>query len=158
MRENNFIGVGGLVVRDGAYLLVRHAYGEYKDWWILPGGYVKDGEALHEAVEREIREETGVAAETQGVVAVRSRCRGPRTTDCYIVFLMKYGEGEPEADGVEVTDARFFTADELEGADNVIVLSKIIIREHQRETLRFLSRNTMHDPYHADCDEVQLFL
>ena len=156
--NNNFIGVGGLVVRDNAYLLVKHAYGEYCGSWILPGGRVQAGEAIHTAVEREIHEETGITAEARDVIAVRSRCRGAATTDLYIVFLMTYKDGEPVADGREVDDARFFSGTELMAMDNVIVLSRIIVSAHMNNTLRILPRNTLFDPYSADCYEAQLFM
>ena len=156
--NNNFIGVGGLVVRDDSYLMVKHAYGEYCGWWILPGGRVSAGEAIHTAVEREIHEETGITAEARDVIAVRSRCRDSVTTDLYMVFLMMYKDGEPAADGREVDDARFFSGNKLMAMDNVIILSRIIIGAHMDNTLRMLPRNTLFDPYSADCREAQLFM
>ena len=158
MTQGNFIGVGGLVVRDDTYLLVKHTYGEYRGFWILPGGHVKAGEPPHKAVERELLEETSVVTQSQGIVTVRSRRRSPSTTDCYIVFLMKYIEGEPISDGNEVDDARFFTFEELNSLDNVVVLSRIIVQEHARGNLRFLPRNTKHVPYLPDKEEAQLFM
>ena len=41
-------------------LLIRRKYGDLKGQWALPGGFVKDDEALHAAVERELKEEAGV--------------------------------------------------------------------------------------------------
>ncbi|WP_331235891.1 arsenic resistance N-acetyltransferase ArsN2 [Natronorarus salvus] len=51
--------VGGLVrSSDGATLLVRNGW---SDGWVIPGGKVETGESLREAVDREVREETGVS-------------------------------------------------------------------------------------------------
>ena len=51
------IGVRALVLDDdGRICLVRHSY---RDGWYLPGGGVKTGESLVDAMQRE-REETGV--------------------------------------------------------------------------------------------------
>jgi len=158
MSNCNFIGVGGLVVRDGEYLMVRHCYGEYCNCWILPGGQVKPGEPLQEAIEREIWEEAAVRTEAQGIIAVRSRSRGPCTTDCYVVFLLKHIEGEPKADGYEVNDARFFSLENLNRMDNVIVLSKTIIQEHANNNLQCLPRNTIHAPYLTNRTDIQLFI
>jgi len=41
-------------------LLIQQKFGSEKNKWALPGGFVKDGESLNEAVQRELREETGV--------------------------------------------------------------------------------------------------
>ncbi len=52
----------GAVVRDaaGRLLLVRRGRAPSRGLWSLPGGRVEPGETLEEAVEREVREETGL--------------------------------------------------------------------------------------------------
>ncbi len=41
-------------------LLIRQKYGALKNQWALVGGFVKDDETLHHAVNRELLEETGI--------------------------------------------------------------------------------------------------
>lgn len=41
-------------------LLIKQKFGPLKNRWALPGGFVKNGEGLRLAVERELREETGI--------------------------------------------------------------------------------------------------
>lgn len=41
-------------------LLIKQKFGQMKDTWVLPGGFVKNDETLIEAVTRELKEETGV--------------------------------------------------------------------------------------------------
>lgn len=158
MTRENFIGVGGLVHSPKGYLLVKQAFGEYKDRWILPGGHVKPGEALHRAVEREVMEESGVETEAQGVIAVRSRIRAPMTTDCYLVFLMKYLKGEPQPDGREVQAARFMDYEKIARCERIVNLSRIIIDQHHKESLALLSRSSEFEFYNANRLDYQLFI
>jgi 8-oxo-dGTP diphosphatase len=54
------VAVGGVAVRDGALLLVQRATDPQVGRWTIPGGHVEPGEDLARAVEREVREETGL--------------------------------------------------------------------------------------------------
>ncbi|UYN94254.1 MAG: NUDIX domain-containing protein [Enhydrobacter sp.] len=53
------ISVKGVVIDDSRVLLLRNARGE----WDLPGGRPDPGEDHRAALEREVREETGLAVE-----------------------------------------------------------------------------------------------
>jgi 8-oxo-dGTP diphosphatase len=54
------VAVGGVAVRHGALLLVQRANEPQAGRWTIPGGHVEPGEGLASAVEREMREETGL--------------------------------------------------------------------------------------------------
>jgi 8-oxo-dGTP diphosphatase len=54
------VGVGAVAVHDGAVLLVRRGKGPAAGEWSVPGGHVEMGETLHEAIVREVLEETGL--------------------------------------------------------------------------------------------------
>lgn len=57
----------------GALLLVKRDREPAKGQWSLPGGRVETGETLREALLREVREETGVDVEVDGLIGVAER-------------------------------------------------------------------------------------
>jgi len=54
------VGVGGVVIDQDRALLVRRAREPALGEWTIPGGLLEIGETLSAAVERELREETGL--------------------------------------------------------------------------------------------------
>ena len=63
------VGVRVLMIREGRVLLVRHTY---QAAWYLPGGGVKRGETLAQAIRREAAEEVGATLEELGLFGVYS--------------------------------------------------------------------------------------
>jgi mutator protein MutT len=54
------VAVGALAVEHGRLLCIRRGHGPGAGLWSLPGGRVETGESLHEALVREVFEETGL--------------------------------------------------------------------------------------------------
>jgi 8-oxo-dGTP diphosphatase len=67
------VGVGGIVVQNGHVLLVRRGREPLKGRWSIPGGLLEVGEKLQKAVQREIKEETGIDVEPLKMVGVFER-------------------------------------------------------------------------------------
>lgn len=96
------VGVGGVVVRDGAVLLVKRAVEPLRGRWSLPGGAVELGETLEDAVARELKEETNLTVRVVELVEAFDRItRDPdgRTHFHYVLldFLCEPLEGNPVA-------------------------------------------------------------
>jgi len=58
MQSEKTIEVVAAIIRKGDRIFAtQRGYGEWKDWWELPGGKREPGETPEEALAREIREE-----------------------------------------------------------------------------------------------------
>jgi 8-oxo-dGTP diphosphatase len=69
--DRPFLAVSAAIIRDGHVLIARRARGASTGVFTLPGGVVEAGEMLHEAVVREVMEETGIAIEPVALAGYR---------------------------------------------------------------------------------------
>lgn len=65
--------VGAIVLEKGELLLVRRDREPSRGHWSLPGGKVEWGETLRDACAREVREETGIDVDIEGLAGVVER-------------------------------------------------------------------------------------
>jgi 8-oxo-dGTP diphosphatase len=65
------LAVSAAIFRDHKVLLVRRARSPAKGFYSLPGGRVEFGETLQAAVQREVKEETGLKVEIIGLAGWR---------------------------------------------------------------------------------------
>ncbi len=71
--DRPIVGVGAVIVQDGAVLLVKRRYPPLAGCWSLPGGTVEVGETLEGALAREMLEETGLEVTVGPVIEVFDR-------------------------------------------------------------------------------------
>ena len=55
--------VAAIIRRGNEIFATQRGYGEFKDWWELPGGKIEPGESPRQALVREIREELDATIE-----------------------------------------------------------------------------------------------
>src|SRR6516225_6728461 len=81
------VGVGAVVVHEGRVLLVRRGHEPAKGQWSIPGGLIDVGESLHEAVAREVFEETGLVIEPVELIELLDRIHreGDRVRYHYVI-------------------------------------------------------------------------
>jgi ADP-ribose pyrophosphatase YjhB (NUDIX family) len=114
------IRVSALLRWGEGILLCRHEK-RGRQVWLLPGGGVHGGEALLDALGRELAEEVGIAAPPlEGPIAiVDSIAPGRPLTTKHVVHIIFAGEVHGSLEGVASTDEavqghRLFGLDELE--------------------------------------------
>jgi len=56
------------IVKDGNILLIQHREHTGRAYWLLPGGGREDGETEEECVQREMREETNLEVNVEGLL------------------------------------------------------------------------------------------
>ncbi|WP_210491247.1 NUDIX domain-containing protein [Patulibacter sp. SYSU D01012] len=106
---------GGVVVRDGACLVINPVRPDGRTIATLPKGHPEEGEDPPTAAVREIWEETSVTVDVSarlGDVVYWYQREGKRIRKTVRMYLCSHVEGEPIADGFEVTRAFWMPLEE----------------------------------------------
>jgi ADP-ribose pyrophosphatase YjhB (NUDIX family) len=129
--DRPFLAVSAAIIRDGRVLIARRAKGASTGVFTLPGGVVEAGEALHEAVIREVREETGIAIEPVALAGQRefiTRDESGRVSRHFVILCFACswvsGEGTPLLE--ELSELRWLRPAELSGLKTTEGLAEIV--------------------------------
>lgn len=87
------VSVEAIIENDGSLLLMKRKNKPAKDYWWFPGGRIKKGETLQEALFREVKEETGLTLTESRLINVYSRLFDVRH-DITIAYLCSCQSGE----------------------------------------------------------------
>ncbi len=113
MYQNPALTVDAIILIDDKLLLIQRGNDPFKGYYALPGGFVGYGERVEDAVEREVKEETGLDAEVQELMGVYSAPdRDPRGHTISVVFHLEVIGGELKA-GDDAVGVKLFELDEL---------------------------------------------
>lgn len=104
--------VGGIIEKDGKYLLVQEAKEKCYKKWNFPAGHLDYNESLQEGAIREIKEETGCDVELEGICYIANRIL---EDDLFvmIVFNAKLIKEMIKFDEEEILDVKWFNYDEI---------------------------------------------
>lgn len=104
--------VGGIIEKEGKYLLVQEAKKKCYKKWNFPAGHLDFNESLEQGAIREIKEETGCDVKLDGVCYVANRIL---EDDLFvmIVFNAKLINENIEFDKEEILDVKWFDYDEI---------------------------------------------
>ena len=112
------MAVGAIIIKENRILLVKRNKEPGEEAWAIPGGSVRLGETLQEAVEREILEETGLRVKAKDPVYtfdLIKRDHENRIRFHYVIIDLVAdligGELRPSDDAA---DAGWFTAEDVE--------------------------------------------
>jgi ADP-ribose pyrophosphatase len=124
------VAVGAIVVHDDQLLLVRRGRGPGTGRWAPPGGRVEPGETLRAAVEREVREETGVTVRVRDLAGWTEDIGADPAAYHYVILDFDADlEGEAAlVPGDDAEDARWIPLAEVPALDLVDGLYEFLVR------------------------------
>jgi ADP-ribose pyrophosphatase YjhB (NUDIX family) len=109
VNDQFLIGVTGIFIDyKKRVLLVKHSYRD-SSHWSLPGGYAKGGEHPKEALEREVKEETGFEVSADERLKIRTDRKTARLDITYTGRFI----GGVYTPSKEITEANLFRFDRL---------------------------------------------
>lgn len=128
--QSHRISAGAIVEFAGRLLLVHHVRPGRYDFWVSPGGGVKEGESLEEAAAREVSEETGLQAKVGKLLYIEDlsspECRFVKFWFAAEVISGEINTTHPEAKAEHIIEAAWLTPTELK--DKVVFPSVLLGR------------------------------
>jgi 8-oxo-dGTP diphosphatase len=117
-----------VVPLNGGVVMVRRAIDPGYGLWVVPGGFVDQGEPVEEAVVRETREETNLMVRPVRLLNIYSY-RGKETV--VAAYLTEHLEGELTA-ADEALEARVFPPDQIPWEEIAFSSTKAALEEYLR--------------------------
>lgn len=75
-----------LTYKNKKVLMLQRSREPLKDYWVLPGGFIRYDETAGEAIKREVKEETGLEIVIAGIVGIYRIDNDPRGIHVDIIF------------------------------------------------------------------------
>jgi mutator protein MutT len=134
--ERPILAVSAAIIRNGQILVVRRARAPAEGLFSLPGGKVELGETLHEAIVREVREETNLVIAPVGLAGTREviQRNAEHKVERHFVILAcaaRWLAGEPVLNA-ELAEARWLRPSELTALRTTEGLAEIVATAFER--------------------------
>jgi ADP-ribose pyrophosphatase YjhB (NUDIX family) len=134
--DRPFLAASAAIVRGSKVLVVRRARPPAGGLFSLPGGVVEVGETLHEAVAREVREETSLTIEPVALAGFREtivRDQQNRVERHFVIlpFAARWIAGEPVLNE-ELSEWRWVEQDEIAALPTTPGLAAIVAAAFER--------------------------
>ena len=113
-----------VAVTKGDKILLAHSSEWRGKLYSVLAGFVEPGETFEECVEREIMEEVGIKVKNIRYFGSRP---WPFPHSLMVGFTAEYESGEITIDQVEITDAQWFTSDNLPLVPGKISIARQLI-------------------------------
>lgn len=104
--------VGGVVEKDGKYLLVQEAKEKCRGKWNLTAGHLDPNETIFDAAKREVKEECGLDVELTGVCQI-GNMKLENDLFVSIIFSTNVLGGDIKFNPDEILDTKWFTYEEI---------------------------------------------
>ncbi|EOP30696.1 MULTISPECIES: NUDIX hydrolase [Bacillus] len=132
----HIVAVAGYLTNEKNEVLLTKVHWR-ADTWEMPGGQVEEGEALDQAVCREIKEETGLSVKPIGITGVYYNAFMHILA---VVFKVAYVSGDIKIQPEEIQEAKFIALNE----ENI---DEYITRPHMKSRTVDAMRATHFIPY-----------
>jgi 8-oxo-dGTP diphosphatase len=125
---DNKIACVGAVIHDrrGRLLLIRRGQEPGRGLWSLPGGRVEPGETDHQAVVREVAEETGLRVRPGRLVGRVERSASAGAVYAIADYVCELAGPDQLAPGTDADDARWVDAADYAGLPVVFGLTEVL--------------------------------
>jgi 8-oxo-dGTP diphosphatase len=126
------LAVSAAIFRDDRVLLARRARSPAKGFYSLPGGRVEFGESLHQALKREVDEETGLEIDIVGLAGWREVLPSTGAGGHYLImsFAARWVAKEPRLND-ELDDVQWLPPHDLGGLKLTGGLEEVIQAAHK---------------------------
>ena len=131
-----------MLERDGNVLLVASRYpNQPQPLWNLPGGRQRHGELIHETLQREFLEETGLEIAVGGLRYIAESYDSENGTHFLCTAFEVTSEGDPAAasDDAHVTEIAWWPRDRIAEKISVAVVREPLLANLADPTLRYFA-------------------